>query len=128
MEQLTLVMKDRVGLLADVSELLAKKKINIESLHADSSRGTAIITLWTNSAAKARRTLADAGFKPVDSRVMVVRVRDKPGELAKVARVLSENGVNMKNLYLLTQKQNEKLFALETSDNGAARKALKDYL
>ena len=128
MNELTVITKDHVGLLAEVSELLGKKKINIESLHADASRGTAILRLYTESPAKAKAALKGAGFEVMDSAILVIRVDDKPGKLARVARILSDNGINMKNLYLLKQDKSEKLFAIETTDNDAARKALKDYV
>jgi hypothetical protein len=128
MECIAVVTKDRLGLLADVSELLAKHGINIDSLSAESSSGTAVVRLHTSKPAEARALLAKHGYPSVDSRAMVVRFTDKPGELARASRLLSDRGINIANLYLLTQNGSEKVFAVETTDNDAARKILKDYI
>ena len=128
MDCIAVVTKDRLGLLADVSELLAKHGITIESLSAESSRGTAVVRLHTSKPAEARALLAKHGYPAVDSRSMVLRFTDKPGELARASRLLSDRGINIANLHLLTQRGNEKVYAMETTDNDAARVILADYL
>lgn len=125
---MTVVTSDRLGLLADITELLESSEVRIESLFAEASKGAAVLRLCTRDIAKAKQVLTKAGYAPVDSRVLVVRLSDKPGELSVVSRLLADNAVNIFNLYLLSQQKNERLFALETTDNEAAKEILEDYL
>ena len=128
MRELTVVTIDRLGLLADITELLESSGVRIESLFAEASKGAAILRLCTRDTVKAKQVLAKAGYAPIDSRVLVVRLSDKPGELSVVSRLLADNAVNILNLYLLSQQKGERLFALETTDNEAAKALLEAYL
>lgn len=125
---MTVVTEDRIGLLADITELLESNGVRIESLFADASKGAAVLRLCTLDASKAKEVLAKAGYAPVDSRVLVVRLREAPGELSRLSRLLADNSVNIINLYLLSKQKDERLFALETTDNEAAKEILGVYL
>jgi len=127
-KQLTIITKDRVGLLSDVSNVLGEAKVNIESVSLETSRGMAVVRVLTRSPVRAKRALGKAGFKTVDSRVLVVRLRDRSGELAKATRILADNFVSVKNVYLLDTMKGEKLLAFETSDNALARRLLKQFV
>ena len=125
---MTVVTPDRLGLLADFTELLESGGVRIESLFAEASKGAAVLRLCTRDIVKAKQVLAKAGYSPVDSRVLVIRLSDKPGELSVVSRLLANNAVNILNLYLLSKQKGERLFALETTDNKTAKEILEEYL
>ena len=127
-KEITVIEKDRVGLLADVSEALAKAGVNIESVQAESSGRQGIIRLLVNAPEKAKKALTKAGFNVLDSNILVIRLRDKPGELAKVSRLLAEANINIQNVYLISKNGGEAIDALQTSDNEKAKKILKQYL
>ena len=116
--------KDRIGLLADVSQALAEKNINIESVSVETSGRTAIIRIVTNQEKKADSVLENAGFKPVGADVLVVRLVDRPGELAKTTRLLADNRINIENVFLLNKEGRESVFALRVSDYQKAKKLL----
>jgi len=127
-KEITVIEKDRVGLLADVSEALAKAGVNIESVQAESSGRQGIIRLLVNAPEKAKKALTKAGFNVLDSNILVIRLRDKPGELAKVSRLLADANINIQNVYLISKNGGEAIDALQTSDNEKAKKILKQYL
>lgn len=124
MKEITIVSKDRIGLLADVSQALAEKNINIESVSVETSGRTAIIRIVTNQEKKADSVLENAGFKPVGADVLVVRLVDRPGELAKTTRLLADNRINIENVFLLNKEGRESVFALRVSDYQKAKKLL----
>ena len=131
MKELTIVEKDRVGLLADVSETLGKARVNIQSIFVDVTRGKqAIIHVFVKpaTAKKAGVVLRKKGFKVIGSNIFVLRVPDKPGELSKVCRLLSDNSVNVTNAFCVNRANGEAIDAISTTDNAKARKLLKDYL
>lgn len=57
MRTITIVSNDKVGLLADISYVLAKEKVNIESISADVISGKGIITLTLSDAEKGKEVL-----------------------------------------------------------------------
>ncbi len=127
--ELTIVERDRVGLLADVSEALGKKKVNIDSVSVEvTPQKTAIIRILTNAYIRAKRVLRKTGFKVMDTDVLVVRLRNRPGELAAMSRSLADEGINIENVYMLSKERGESIFALKISDYRYARQLLKKYL
>lgn len=129
MKELTIVERDRPGLLADVSSILGSKKVNIDSISAERSPNkTAIIRIVTNAYIKAKRVLRKRGYRVMDTDVLVVRMKDKPGELAAMTRLLAEAEINMESMYMLTRAGKESIFALKTDDREAAKRALRGYL
>lgn len=128
MSELTVVAKDRVGLLADISDSLAKKKINIESISVEASGKTAIIHMRVGHAKEAKKSLVAEGFRVIDRNNLLLKLKDKPGELAKVSRKLADSGISIRNVYILDAEKNEKILAMDTSDNDKARKMLAGYI
>ncbi len=128
MREITLVARDRVGLLADISELLAANDINVDTLSTETANSTAIVRLCVTGADKARGVLEKSGFKVMQNDVLVVRLDDKPGELAKIARSLSEEKINIRNVVMLSRNAGETLLGLHVSNYDAARATLKGYL
>ncbi len=126
-KEITVVAPDRVGLIADVSEALAESNVNIDSISAESSAGNAIIRIIVAKAAqkKAAATLEKAGFHVVESNMLVVELPDKPGELARVSRRLAENGIGLKNVFILEKERGKTILALKVSDYDAAKALLE---
>lgn len=128
MVELTVVARDRVGLLADIGEILGKKGINIESVSVEASGKTAMVHLNLGHAVESKKLLSDSGFRVVERDKLLLRLKDQPGELAKVSRSLANANINIKNVYILDAERRQKILAVDTSDNSKARKLLKAYL
>ena len=131
MKELTLVEKDRVGLLADVSEILGKAHVNIQSVFVDVTRAKQAIIhviLEPRATLTAAKALRKHGFKVMNSDILIVRTKDTPGELAKVCRLLADKGINVTNAFSISHYGGEALDAISTTDNTKARKIIKEYL
>jgi len=129
MKELVIVEKDRVGLLSDIAEALGKADVNIESVSADVVGENAVIRIFVNDEKKGTEALVNAGFKPVASDTLVVTVEDKPGELSKVTRILSDENISITNTYLIGKEKGKSLIAIKVEKKSyeKARKLLKDY-
>ncbi len=125
MKEITVVANDRVGLLADISEALALKKINITSLAAESTGRTGIVRLMVEHPAEAKKALETKGFKVMDADLLVVHLKDKPGELAQVARQLADHGISIGNVLMLNREHSQTVLAMGVSDYAKAKKVLK---
>jgi len=130
MKELVLVTKDRVGLLADISDALGKGKVNIDSVSADVVGKNAVVRLLVSDDKRGKVVLAKAGFRPVSEDTIIITLDDRPGELSRAARILSEAGIGMRNVFHLSKEKGKALIALtvEPSDLLKAKKLLKEFL
>ncbi|MEW6035651.1 MAG: ACT domain-containing protein [Candidatus Micrarchaeota archaeon] len=103
MKSITIVADDKVGLLADISYVLAKSKINIDTINVDVVGGKAIISLGISDPAKGKQVVEAAGYKVEDPNAVVIKLPDKPGELNRITNLLSKEGVNIQNVHTLTK-------------------------
>ncbi|HIH18373.1 TPA: ACT domain-containing protein [Candidatus Micrarchaeota archaeon] len=128
MRQITIVADDKVGVLADISFILGKAKINIESLSAEVQGGKAMINISVKDEKKATRLLSANNYKVLQSEILIVKVKDEPGELSKISKILSEGGVNIESLYLLARSSGFTLDAINVDKPKKAALLLKGYL
>ncbi len=128
MKPITIVENDRVGLLADISYILAKNKINIETISVNVVGGKAIIVLTVSNPKKALEVLGENSYKNLEEDYFVIKLGDKPGELNRITMMLSQAGVNILNVHLLSRDGAQTLVALKVDKDRKARELLADYL
>ena len=128
MRELLIVTKDRVGLLAEISYVLGKENINIESISADTIGNKAVIHLVASDDKKAEKLLSKAGFKVMRSDMIVVTLEERPGELSKVAKILADEQINIKNVQLLTKENSKALYAIKVDKIKKAVELLRSYM
>lgn len=128
MKTITIVSDDKVGLLADISYILAKASINIESLNVDVVADKAVIILSVQDAEKARVALEASGYKVTEENMVVVKLEDKPGELSRVTKLLAKEGVNIENVLLLSRDGKNTVLSIAVDNPQKTLKLLKDHL
>ncbi|MBV9168333.1 MAG: ACT domain-containing protein [Solirubrobacterales bacterium] len=99
---LTVILSDEPGQLAELGSATGIAGINILGLCAFTGEGRGIIHVLVADAVaeRASRVLEDAGMGVADQRpVLVVDLEDRPGSLGELARELAEAGVNIELLY-----------------------------
>lgn len=94
-------MENRPGRLASLTEALAAFGVNIEALAAYGHDGDGTTRIITSDAATTRRVLEEADLRSEEHTVLVVQLPHRPGELARVTRLLADAGVNIDALYVL---------------------------
>ncbi len=125
MTQLSIVTKNRVGLLSEITELLGNAGINIESVDVEGTRENVIVRILTNNEKKARELLTDNGYRVLESEVMVVRIKDRPGELAKFARQMAAGNIKIETIYMLGKDGGEGILAVKVDKPADAKKLLE---
>ncbi|MFX1534252.1 MAG: amino acid-binding protein [Promethearchaeota archaeon] len=104
MKNITIVLEDKPGTLADLGETLGKTKINIEGLCGVSCEGKDLIHILVEESGKAYNVLERAGFKIKEEReVLVIDIKDivkKPGTGGRLFRKLALEGININLIYL----------------------------
>jgi hypothetical protein len=115
-------MKDRPGLLSEVTAALAGAKVNITAICAYAWDDTAYFDMTTDGNAKAKKALAALKLKADEVDVIAVEMANRVGELQKVAKVLAEGGINIAYMYATASTGRTSTAVFSTSDN---RKALR---
>jgi len=126
MKTVNIVEKDRSTLLMDITYILAKENINIESISVTNVGNNSIISILVKDYKKAEDVLKRNGFNVMNENVILIKLVDKPGELSRVAKLLTENGVNIKNIYIVSKAQGETVVALIPDRPKKADKLLKE--
>jgi hypothetical protein len=122
MKDLTVIMDDQPGKLADLGEATGRAGINIAGLCAMVGDGKGFIHILVEDAAAAREALEAAGISVADEReAVIVDLHDKPGAMGEIARDLAEAGVNIDVAYTIFTGVR---LVILTEDVESARQAL----
>ena len=103
MKDLTVVLKNQPGTLADMGEALGKMGINMEGLCGFPLKNEAFVHILVEDETTTRWALEEAGFEIRAIReVLVVDVGQsvgKPGTGGRMARKIGDAGVNIALIY-----------------------------
>ena len=106
MQDLTVILENRPGTLAKATSAIASAGINLEGGAGFDCGGEGIFHALFRSdsdAIAAKRALEGAGFKiRAQKPVVVAQIEDKPGEAARIYRLIGESKVNLEFTYLAT--------------------------
>ncbi|MDD5317414.1 MAG: ACT domain-containing protein [Candidatus ainarchaeum sp.] len=126
MKEISIIAQNRVGAVADVAEALGKVGINIKTIMAMGSDETAVINVITEDVTSAKKALEKAGMNPRVGEILLLSMRDRPGELAKILRKLAVAGVDLESVYIAGRTGNGEVEVAVKPDSVAkARAALK---
>jgi hypothetical protein len=120
--ELSIILPNRPGTLGDVTQALAKAKVNLLAIDASGGFEYNIVRIVPDKVAKARTVLRRKGLDVGETKVLCIPAKDQPGALARIADVLGRTKVNIDYLYATGGRQAEALIVAHVSD---ARKALK---
>ena len=121
--ELSIILPNRPGTLGEVTNALAKAKVNLLAIDASGGFEYNIVRIVPDKAAKARAVLRRKGLDVGETKVLCIPAHDKPGALARMADALGGAKVNIDYLYATAGcPQSEALIVAHVSD---ARKAIK---
>jgi hypothetical protein len=127
-EQISVFLENKSGRLAEVTQILGDGGVNLRAMTIADTADFGILRLVADDSKKALQVLDKGGFTAKVTAVLAVEVPDKPGGLAQVMRVFSENGVNIEYLYVSLERTKENaviIFKVADIDRGA--KVLQDH-
>ena len=129
-KDLKIKLEDRPGALAAIGEALGEAGVNIDgicgfarevSAREDRELVTHIFHILVDDAYKARVALKNVGIRVEEEREVVIpKVIDRPGEIGRICRMLSDSEVNVDFLYTITDTR----FVLGVDDVERARRLL----
>jgi hypothetical protein len=122
-EQLSVFLENKPGVLARVCRALAEAGINLRALSVSDTVDHAVVRFIPDDAGKARDILEKGGALVVETDVLCVEREDHPGALAVMAEDLAKASVNIEYAYGSTAS-GAGVLVLRVDDIDAARRAL----
>jgi hypothetical protein len=98
-KQLSVFLENKPGVLAEVCRTLAEHGVNIRGMSISDTVDHAVVRLIVNDPQKAIHILGEHGALVVETDVLAVKLQDKPGELAELARKFAQAEVNIEYAY-----------------------------
>lgn len=127
-EIIIIVPPDRPGTVADIAERLGARGVNIDQIDVTDDHAHGVVRLEATPYDEALRALADAGYNAMSEEVIVIRIKDEPGALAKVAARFREPQININAMRFARREGGSAIVILSTNDNDRARALLDDCL
>lgn len=119
--QISVFIENREGRLAEVSQLLSSKAINIRSLSLADSSDFGVLRLIVDDPTSCLKVLQEAGFVARTSEVLALEIEDRPGGLDRVLSLFSSQGINVEYMYAFVEKSHDNAIVIfKTGDNARA--------
>lgn len=119
-KEISVNVVNKIGVLADMSKVLADCGINIEAVSGHASENnTATIILVTEDNLRAIEALNKAGYKSIkENEVIIIDLENKPGALKHITSILSAKDIDINHIYGAACVSNcPSRVVLSTSDN-----------
>ena len=101
--ELTVVLDDVPGALAQLGKALGDARVNIDAIQGMSREGKGVVRFVPNDTDAAARALDAAHIAFTTREVLLVKVLDEPGTLGDVALVMATAGINIDAVYVTTR-------------------------
>jgi hypothetical protein len=127
MKQIHIISPKRIGLMADLTEILAEAGINIESIDAEEVGRNAVIVLNVDQYDLALHSLRSIkGIKLITEDAILVRLKNKPGALAHISRRFTDKGINIRSIRIVKRDEEYALVAISTDRTDVALELVSD--
>jgi hypothetical protein len=129
-EELVITVKNKIGLMAEISEMLANRGINIESALGYESGKTAKLMLVTTANIAILSDLKKKYKSVRETEVVMVELEDKPGAMKVVTTELKQAKIDIAYLYVTAPAnlRGSSRMVIQTSDNEKAMALLSKYV
>lgn len=100
-KDLTVILQNVPGTIADVAEALGKAGVNIDGGCGFPAGDEGIFHILVEDAAGARTAAEQAGYEVRSERdVLVTDIQNRPGALGEITRKIANAGINVDLIYL----------------------------
>ena len=122
-KQLTVMLENKPGALAELCSELSKVAVNIVAIMAPESKSQTPLRMVTTSHETAKKVLTSLKLGYTEQDVLAIRLADRPGSLDRLTRKLSENQINVEYIYgSMVKGMGKALIVLAVSDLERAAK------
>lgn len=126
-QEISLVLANRVGALRNVAHILADGRINVAAVSVTSTGTRSICRMVVSDTEQALWRLRKAGYKVDASDLLVVHLEDRTGALLKVLDILASKKINIQAVCILVTRDKKKaLVGLSANNPARARQLLSE--
>ena len=126
-KQISVFLENRKGRLFEVCSLLGTHNINMRAITIAETESFGVLRIVVDKPEEAVELLKENSFTANLTDVVAVEVEDKPGGLAEILKILSDNDVNVEYMYGFIEKFSDKaLLVFRFEDTAGAQKVLAD--
>jgi hypothetical protein len=104
---------------------MAQFGINIVAIASETTGPQPLVRIVTEDMASTRKALERSGREFSEQDILVVKLIDRPGELAKISRRLAKGGVNVESIYIFGKTDGKTELALAVNNLEKAKDILK---
>lgn len=99
--QLSVFIENKAGRITEVTDILGEAGFQIRGFAVADTADFGILRLIVDQPDEATALLKQRGFTVRETEVICIELEDRPGELSRVLRVVSDAGVNVEYVYSL---------------------------
>ena len=99
-KQLTILLENKPGALAQTFSELATKDINILAMSVLDTIDSGLIRMVVSDPVRAKKVLNETGLNVIETDVLAVEMTDKPGTLAEISKQLCKARINIEYAYV----------------------------
>ena len=122
-KELKFSVKNKVGVLAEVTSALKTARVNIIHATAWSEGVKGYFNLVTNNNAKAKKALSPLGIRATEGDVIVLTLKNKIGTLERSAKKLAKARINISCLSATTGGSRTSIL-IHTANNAKAARVI----
>jgi hypothetical protein len=119
-KQLSFEMPNKVGLLSEITIVLAGSNVNITAICAYGMGKKAYVMLLTENNTKAKKALGSLKVKAEEEEVISVELLNKVGELQRITKKIADAGIDIFYIYGTTGTGKSSVCVLKTEDDNKA--------
>ncbi len=97
--QISVFVENKKGSLVRITDTLAKENVDLRAMSIADTQDFGILRLIVSDTDKAIDVLKKESCIVTETQVVGVRLRNEPGALATVVKVLNDNDINMEYMY-----------------------------
>ncbi len=127
LREISVFAENKPGKVEKITGVLAKEGINILAVSIASTNGFGIIKFIVDKTELAFTKLKENGFTVSLNEVLAIEMKDVPGQINEIARVLLRNEINMENAYVFVEESRKKAYLIvQVKDIESAKNRLKN--
>jgi hypothetical protein len=104
-KQISVFSENKPGRLAAIARALQEEQINILAFSIAEADGFGVVRALVDQPHKAHQKLTSLGFNVAFTDVLAVRMRDIPGGLYEIAKILGDGQINIEYSYAYSGKE-----------------------
>ena len=111
-KQYSVFLENRVGALAELCKLISDRSINLLAICAIDTVEEAVLRIVAEDEAGTLEALKSAGFRVVETDILLVELDNIPGATGRMATRLAEAGINIDYIYASAHPEGKKAYII----------------